>query len=155
MMPPTFCGPVERWCRFTMLIPVTMTRLSFGITRRTLPLLPRSLPFITRTVSSLRIRRILQHLRRQGDDLHEVALPQLTGDGPEDSRTLGVEGVRQDHGCVVIEPDVGAVAPPVRLSDTHDDGTYDVALLDGAAGCGLLHGGDDYVAHAAVAALGA
>src|SRR3990170_8197518 len=96
MIPPGFCGPVLRMCRLTMLIPVTITRLSFGMTTRTAPLLPRSLPFITRTVSSLRIRSILQHLRRQGDDLHEVALPQLAGDRPEDARTLGVGGVGQD-----------------------------------------------------------
>src|SRR3990172_6148555 len=152
MIPPGFCGPVLRMCLFTMLIPVTITRLSFGMTRRTVPLLPRSLPFVTRTVSSLWMRCILQHLRRQGDDLHEVALPKLAGNRPEDARALGVGRVGQDHRGVVIEPDVGAVVPAVWLGHPHDDRADDLAFLDGAAGRGLLHCGDDYVAHASVAA---
>src|SRR5215212_7763352 len=95
----------------------------------------------------------LQHLRCERDDLHESLLAQLTRDGPEDAGAARVLGVgREDHDRVVVETDVGAVGPTALLGGAHDDRLDDVALLDGAAGQGVLDGGDDHVANARVAA---
>src|SRR5205823_3765155 len=56
MMPPwrSFC--VGRWCFLTMLTFSTRTRPSPGMTRSTLPRLPRSFPAMTATVSPRRTR---------------------------------------------------------------------------------------------------
>src|SRR4051794_21284630 len=97
---------VCRWWRLIMLTPCTVTRPVLGNTWSTLPCLPLSSPEMTCTVSPLvtcsRIRTgawwrtrlaflytsgfMLQHLRRERDDLHVPLLAQLAGDGPEDAR---------------------------------------------------------------------
>src|SRR5919201_4946039 len=98
-----------------MLTPRTTTLPSRGSVRRTSPCLPRSLPATTTTGSpgarsslfslgcGLFLSK-LEHLRCQGDDLHEVPLAQLAGHGPEDSRSSGIVLVVDDHGGVVVEP---------------------------------------------------
>ena len=58
-------------------------------------------------------------------------------------------GVDQD-GAVVVELDVAAVGAPALLGGAHDDRLDDVALLDVAAGDGVLDGGDDDVTDAGV-----
>src|SRR3954469_17233653 len=136
-----------------MLRPSSKTRDFFGSTRMTLPVLPRSLPEMTMTSSSRRIfTAMLEHLRRERHDLHEVALAQLAGDRPEDARpervVLGVD----DHGRVLVEGDVGAVLAPELLLRAHDDGLHDLALLDRPLRGGLLDRRGDDVAHARVAA---
>src|SRR3954452_4153948 len=118
---------------------------------------------------------MLEHLRRETDDLHEVAVAQLARDRPEDAGAARVVLGVDDHGGVLVEGDVRAVLAPELLLRAHDDGLDDVALLDralrrglldggggdaGLAGGALLHrpprrallaGGDDAVAHAGVA----
>src|SRR3954452_7537116 len=93
----------------------------------------------------------LEHLRREADDLHEVAVAQLAGDGAEDARppriVLGVD----DHRGVLVEGDVRAVLAPELLLRAHDDGLDDLALLDGALRVGLLDGRRDDVADPRVA----
>src|SRR3954452_10212270 len=98
---------------------------------------------------------MLEHLRREADDLHEVAVAQLAGDGAEDARppriVLGVD----DHRGVLVEGDVRAVLAPELLLRAHDDGLDDLALLDGALRVGLLDGRRDDVADAGLAPGGA
>src|SRR3954452_3213091 len=99
--------------------------------------------------------RHLQHLRSERDDLHEALLAELTRNRPEDAGAARVPGVgREDHDRVVVEADVRAVGPAAFLGGAHDDGLHDLALLHGPTGQGVLHGGDDHVADAGVAARG-
>src|SRR3954453_8991038 len=140
-----------------MLRPSTKTRLFFGSTALTVPVLPLSLPVITLTVSPLRILRRWamgsEHLRGQGDDLHEVAVAQLARHRAEDARAARVVGGVDDHGRVLVEGDVGAVLAAELLLGPYDHGGHDLALLDVAVRDRLLDRGDDAVADAGGAAL--
>src|SRR3954471_11065671 len=95
---------------------------------------------------------MLEHLRREADDLHEVAVAQLAGHRAEDARAPRVVLRVDDHGGVLVEGDVGAVLAPELLLRAHDHGLDDLALLDRALGIGLLDGRRDDVADAPVAA---
>src|SRR5207249_3479592 len=88
-------------------------------------------------------------------DLHEVALAQLAGHRPEDARAAGIALVVDDHGCVLVEGDRGAVVAAVRLLRPDDHRAHDLALLDRALRARRLHGTDDDVADPGVAAVGA
>src|SRR5687767_4177912 len=134
-----------------MFRPSTNTRSFFGSTRRILPVLPLSLPAMTTTSSSLR-RRMSEHLRGERHDLHEPAVAQLAGHGPEDARAARVVLGVDDHGRVLVEGDVGAVVAPELLLRAHDDRLDDLALLDRSLRGGLLDGGRDDVTHARVTA---
>src|SRR3954470_1980695 len=96
---------------------------------------------------------MLEHLRREADDLHEVAVAQLAGDGAEDARPPWVVLRVDDHGRVLVEGDVRAVLAPELLLRAHDDGGDDLALLDRALRVRLLDRRGDNVAHGRVAAL--
>src|SRR6266542_2432638 len=127
-----------------------MTRFSSGITVRTLPLLPRSLPASTITVSPERMRAAtLEHLRGERHDLHELAITQLACDRPEDARPARVRTLRQDHCSVVVEADVGAVGSAILLRRSNDHRPDDFTLLDSAARRRLLHRAHDDVADVA------
>src|SRR3954451_24038766 len=144
-----------RWCRVVMLRPSTNTRCLFGSTVSTVPVLPLSLPDMTFTVSPLRILKpamALKHLRRQRDDLHEVAVAQLARHRPEDAGAARVVGGIDDHCGVLVEGDVGAVLAAELLLGPDDDGRHDLALLDVAVRDRLLHRGDYRVADTGVAA---
>src|SRR4051794_27239448 len=113
----------------------------------TLPVLPRSLPEMTMTSSSRRIfTAMLEHLRRERHDLHEVALAQLAGDRPEEARPAGVVLGVDDPGRVLVEGVVGAVVAAEGLFRAHDDRRDDLALLDRPLRVGLLDGRGDDVA---------
>src|SRR5690242_11106468 len=93
----------------------TKTLWLFGSVRTTRPVLPRSLPAVITTWSSLRIRMgllISEHLRGEGDDPHEIAVPQLAGDRAEDARAARVVLLVDQHRGVLVEGDVGAVRAP-------------------------------------------
>src|ERR1700752_619451 len=86
-------------CRLTRLRFSTMTRPSRGSASMTRPCLPRSLPASPCTVSPFLIfivAAISEDLGSQADDLQEVLLAQLSGDGPEDTRTTGIHLVVDD-----------------------------------------------------------
>src|SRR3954467_10887773 len=118
------------------------------------PVLPRSLPLMTTTSSSRRILgAMLEHLRRQGDDLHEVAVAQLARDGAEDARAARVVLRVDQHRGVLVEGDVGAVAAAELLLGPDHHGAHPLALADRAVRDRLLDGADDDVADAGVAAL--
>src|SRR5262245_32328680 len=110
-------------------MPSTTRRPLRGITIRTTPVLPRSLPVITRTLSLRRIFAISDHLRRQRHDFHEVALSQLTRYRTKDACTSGVLLIGQDHGRVFVEANVRAVGPAVWFGYADDDSFNDVALF--------------------------
>src|SRR5581483_11104767 len=86
-------------------------------------------------------------------DLHEVLLAQLAGDRPEDARATRVSLVVDDHRGVLVERDRRAVVAAERLLRAHDDRANDLALLHGALRRRRLHGADDDVADACVAAV--
>src|ERR1700676_2622441 len=123
MMPPWMLPATpDLVCRFRRLIPSTTRRWVIGMVRTTTPRLPLSLPAITSTVSPARmssrrarplaqprclratlVRRsvfalISEHLRGEAHDLHEVALAQLAGDGPEDARAARAVVRLDEHG---------------------------------------------------------
>src|SRR4051794_41882498 len=52
---------------------------------------------------------MLQHLRRERDDLHIPLLAQLPGDRAEDARRPRLARLVDQHRRVLVEPDVGAV----------------------------------------------
>src|SRR3954468_7745264 len=107
---------------------------------------------MTTTSSSRRIfEAMLEHLRREGDDLHEVALAQLAGHRPEDARAARVVLGVDDHRGVLVEGDVGAILAAELLLRAHDDGLDHLALADGPLRVGGLDGGGDHVAEAGVA----
>src|SRR5690606_6687625 len=87
--------------------------------------------------------------------LHELLVAKLTADRTEDAGAARLPVVLQDHGGVLVELDVRAVGTAGLLDRAHHDRLDDIALLDVAAGDGVLHRGDDDVAQARVAAVGA
>src|SRR5215831_18029438 len=130
-IPPGLCAPRPLRCRFTMLSRSTVARFFSGMTRSNLPVLPRSLPEMTRTVSpflrrvgiragrtplparlfaaALIARNLSNDLGREGDDLHESLRPQLARHRTEDAGADGLALVVDQHRRVVVEADVGAV----------------------------------------------
>src|SRR5688500_15794544 len=111
---------------------------------------------MTTTSSSERIfAAMLEDLRREADDLHEVAVAQLARHRPEDARAARVVGRVDDHRGVLVEGDVGAVVAPELLLRAHDDRLDDLALLDRPLRVGLLDRRGDDVPHARVATAGA
>src|ERR1044072_3689998 len=98
---------------------------------------------------------MLEHLRREADDLHEVAVAQLAGHRAEDARAARIVLRVDDHGSVLVEGDVRPVLAPELLLRAHDDGLDDLALLDRALRVGLLDGGGDDVPAMRRAALAA
>src|SRR6266700_3309094 len=94
---------------------------------------------------------LLEHLRCERDDLHEVLLAQLARDGPEDAGATRVVLVVDDHCRVLVERDQRSVVPAVGLLRADDDRLHDLALLDLPLRGRRLHGTDDHVAYTGVA----
>src|SRR6266851_2654707 len=162
--------PRRRWPAFSwrlrMLTPLTTILCCSGMVRSTSPCLPLSLPAMTITGSPAARssqRRLacslflsmcwLKDLRRERDDLHEVALAKLARDWPEDAGAARVVGLRQQHGRVLVEADQRAVWALVLLVDPDHDGLHHLALLDLPARLGGLDRGGDDVAHGGVLAV--
>src|SRR5262245_55628655 len=108
MMPPCMVARVARWCFLATLRPSTMTLPSVGRTRLISPSLPRSLPCRTTTRSPF-LSFTSDHLRGERHDLHELLLPELPTDGPEDAGPAGVHLVVDQDGGVLVEADVAAI----------------------------------------------
>src|SRR5215218_9149654 len=126
-------------------MPSTMTRLRSGITRVISPSRPMSLPERTRTRSPF-LSFISDHLRRQRDDAHELAVAQLPADRAEDARAARLHLVVDEHSGVLVEADVAAVGAAALLLRADDDALHDVALLHRGARDGVLHGRHEDVA---------
>src|SRR5205085_10227722 len=115
-----------------------------------------SLPDRTTTRSPFLIfcaAMMLQHLRREADDLHMLLRAQFADDRPEDTGTDRLGVVVDEDGRVRIEADRRTVRTVDVLGGADDDGLVDVALLHAAARSGFLHRDDDDVADAGEAAL--
>src|SRR5215207_2647634 len=136
-----------------------MTRFFSTSTSMTRPCLPREPPRawvgpeMTWTRSPFLIFAILNYLRCQRDDLHELLVAKLATDRSEDAGAAGVAIVLEDHRGVLVELDVGAVGTTGLLDGADDDGLDHIALLDVAAGDRVLDGRDDRVTEAGVPAL--
>src|SRR3954451_2384880 len=170
MPPPTFFCGLGLVCFFIMFARSTMAVPFVALTRRTLPCLPRSLPVRMRTVSFFLTcgltRTIsfcfvgfpyicvapLDDFRRERDDLHELPLAQLAGDGAEDARADRLACVVDENGRVVVEFDVRTVAAAALFHRPDDDGFDHRALFDGAVRRGFLDRGRDDVAEVRVLA---
>src|SRR5258706_3001401 len=155
MMPPGSPGDC-RVCRFIMLTPCTRTRISLRSTRSTSPVLPRSLPVMTTTLSPFLILNFamilasppvrLEHFRRQRNDLHELLAAQLARHRPEDAGADRLALLGDQHRRVAVEADRAAVGPADLLGRAHDHRLVDVALLHPAARDRVLDRDDDDVA---------
>src|SRR5215470_10647479 len=162
MMPPGSPGAC-RVCRFTMLTPCTRTRISLRSTRSTSPVLPRSLPVMTTTLSPFLILNFamilasppvrLEHFRRQRNDLHELLAAQLARHRPEDAGADRLALLVDQHRRVAVEADRAAVGAADLLGGAHDHRLVDVALLHPATRDRVLDRDDDDVADGRVLAL--
>src|SRR5215212_10879431 len=165
-MPPlTFLPGFGRVCFLVKFTRSTMALPLVARTRSTRPFLPASLPERTTTVSPFRtcglwmgscfafdvrpyMFRSLDDFGREGDDLHELPLAELAGDGAEDARADGLALVVDENGRVVVELDVRPVAAARLLDRADDDGLDDRALLDRAVRRRFLDRRRDDVAQA-------
>src|SRR4029078_4130748 len=76
---------------------------------------------------------------------------QLAAHGAEDAGAARLAVLPEDHRGVLLELDVGPVGPAALLAGAHDDRLDDIALLDVAAGDGVLDRGHDGVTDTGVA----
>src|ERR1700693_1022954 len=164
-MPPLMlrCG-LGRTCFFTIITCSTRSFASSGNTRSTRPSFPLSRPVITFTVSLRRMSTrlctvltvlisnvsilnlvlgtrcsVLNYFRRQRNNLQKLLLAQLAGDGPENARPHRFARIVDQHRGILVEADVGSVAPPMLLARAHDHLLHHFALLHLPVGSGLLH----------------
>src|SRR5690554_1136025 len=98
--------------------------------------------------------RSLQHFRRQGNDLHELLVPKLTGHRPEDtgSDRLFV-GVVQQNRRISVEADQRTVGTTDATTGANHHRLEDLALLDLATRNGFLHRDLDDVANVGIATV--
>src|SRR3989440_3249998 len=145
MPPPRPAAGFGRWCRLTTATPSTLTLRSRGLTSSTRPRLPRSRPAMTMTWSPfftlarlLLLCAISNHLRRERNYLHEVAVAEFARHGAEDARADGrVVGLNQ-HARVLVEAYVCSVLASNLFDGADDDGVVNRALLHRAIGRRLL-----------------
>src|SRR5210317_689827 len=138
-----------------MFTPSTMALLAFGITAEISPSLPLSLPASTTTLSPFfNLAAILQHLRSERDDLHEVLRTQLTHNWPEDTGANRLVVVVEDHGRIAVETDGCAIFAANFFCGAHDNGLTDIAFFYTTAWDGFLHGDHDDVTHRGIFPLG-
>src|SRR6056297_1450300 len=154
MRPPWLVWLCLVW-RIATLTPSTTALPALGFTDRIVPSLPLSLPARTITLSPfLSFAAILQHLRGERDDFHELLGAQLAHDRPEDTGTDRFIVVVQDNSRVAVKADGGAIFAADFLGGAHADGLADVTLLHATARDGFLDGHDNDVAHRRISALG-
>src|SRR5260370_34159518 len=156
--------PAGFWCRLIIPEPSTLTLPRAGATARTRPRFPLSRPAIRTTWSFFRIfvrfvalnslylrRRFTtcatsNNLRRQRNNLHVILVAQLARNRAEDARADGRPVFLNQHGGVLIEPNIGAVATPHFFARPHDDPILHSPLLDTAVESGLFDGHLDPIA---------
>src|SRR6185503_10397945 len=97
----------------------------------------------------------LHHLARQAHDLHEFAVAELPGHGPEDPRPAGIVLRVDNHHGIAVELDVAAVlAAGGALGANHHRPDH-CLLLDFAAGNDALDAANNDVPDARRATAGA
>src|ERR1700686_2843490 len=96
---------------------------------------------------------MLEDLRSQGNDLHEVLIAKLARHRAEDAGAARVVLRAEDDGRVLVEPNGGAILPAEFARGPDDDRLDHLALLHLAAGRRNRHGGRDDVADRGVLAV--
>src|SRR5579862_2400609 len=154
------CG-LGRTCFFTIMTCSTRSLLSFGNTRRTRPSLPLSRPVITFTVSfrrrSTRLCSVLtvlisvpsillQYFWCERNNLQKLFLAQFTGNRAEDAGSDWLALLVDQYGCILIEANVSAVAPPILFVRAHDHCFYHRAFFHLAVGRSFFHAGCNHIA---------
>src|ERR1035437_1989349 len=87
---------------------------------------------------------MLENLRSERDDLHEVLRAQFAGDRSEDAGTLGIAIGSEDNDSVAVKAQVAAVIATDGGLRANDDGLSDFTLFNGGFGCALFDvDGDD------------
>src|SRR5580700_1188501 len=92
------------------------------------------------------LKLLLQHLGCQRNNLQKFLFTQLAGDRTEHASSYRLAGFIDQYRGILVEADIGSVAPPMFFAGTHDDRFYDFALLYLAVGRRFLHTGGDHVA---------
>src|SRR5262245_7044079 len=162
---------------FTIITCSTSTLPLPGNTRSTRPCLPLSRPVITFTVS-LRLMStllcmvclqlfssgavlhlppgflpfLLEHLRRQRNDLQKLLFAQLARHRTKDACTDRLARLVDQHGGVLVKADVGAVTAEVLPALAHDHALDHRTFFGGSVRRGLFDGSRDYVTQAGVQA---
>src|ERR1700730_45867 len=95
---------------------------------------------------------MLEDLRSQGNDLHEVLVAKLARHRAEDAGAARVVLRAEDDGRVLIDPNGGAIQPAEFARGPDDDRLDHLALLHLAAGRRDRDGGRDDVADGRVLA---
>src|SRR3954470_2198056 len=95
-------------------------------------------PFLIFTRLEPFVAIVLNHLRRERNYLHEVAVAKLARDWPEDARADGRVVRLDEHARVLVEAYVGAVLAADFLNGAYDDGVVNRPLLHGTIGRGLF-----------------
>src|SRR5687767_9559748 len=126
-------SPFETW---------SLSRLAFSACRALSRFLAVFLYFRTLT---------LQNLRGKRDDLHVLLLAELARHGTEDTRRSRLARIVDDHDCVLVEADVGAILAAGLLGGAHHHCARNIRFLDGAVRERVLHGDDDDIAERGVA----
>src|SRR6266516_3413154 len=93
-------------------------------------------------------------LRRERHDLHELLVAQLAAHRAENTSGPRLTLVVDQHGGVLVEPDVGAVFASSLFGRPHDHRLGHLALLHLTGGDGVLDRDDHDVAQPRVATLG-
>jgi len=96
----------------------------------------------------------LQYFRSQGHDLHELLGTQFTRDRAEDAGANRLQLGIQQHGCVAIEFDEGAIATADALGSANHHSTVDLAFFDATTRGGFFDAHFDDVANTCIATPG-
>src|SRR5216117_3539421 len=81
---------------------------------------------------------VLDDLRRQGDDFHELFFAQLTRDWSENPRPARVQFLIDDNNRIAVKSETRAVAAADRVAGAHHDGIDNFAFLYRAIRRGFL-----------------
>src|SRR3954463_3879569 len=89
---------------------------------------------------------MLEDLRSERDDLHEVLRTQFASNGSEDAGALRIVGRINDDDGVAVETQIAAIGAADRSLRANDDGLDDLALLHGGFSGALLDVDSDDIA---------
>src|SRR6185312_12786496 len=140
-MPPCFAFWFGLVCRLMIFSFSTTTFPAGRSIDRTFPVLPRSRPETTTTVSPFRIllfrsastmplvRSALQNFRCQGNDLHEFLPAELTGDGTEYTRSNRLALFVDQDARISIKLNIRSILPTNLLRRSDNDGPTHIPLL--------------------------
>src|SRR5437868_3302187 len=97
----------------------------------------------------------LENFGCQRHDLHELLGAQFARDRSEDAGADGLQLGVEQHSCVAVEFDEGAVCTTDALGGANHHCTVDLAFFDATARSSFLDADLDDVAHAGITPLGA